>query len=53
MPREPDVKRAVSFIDGQNLFRHAKDAFGHDDTVALSGHADEFVAATVYSRSLR
>lgn len=29
MPREPDVKRAVSFIDGQNLFRHAKDAFGH------------------------
>ena len=29
MPREPDVKRAVSFVDGQNLFRHAKDAFGH------------------------
>ncbi len=22
-------KRAVSFFDGQNLFRHAKDAFGH------------------------
>ena len=22
-------ERAVSFIDGQNLFRHAKDAFGH------------------------
>ena len=21
--------RAVSFIGGQNLFRHAKDAFGH------------------------
>ena len=29
MPAEPDTKRAVSFIDGQNLFRHAKDAFGH------------------------
>ena len=29
MPDEPRVKRAVSFIDGQNLFRHAKDAFGH------------------------
>lgn len=29
MPKEPDVKRAISFIDGQNLFRHAKDAFGH------------------------
>ena len=26
---EPDIKRAVSFIDGQNLYRHAKDAFGH------------------------
>jgi uncharacterized LabA/DUF88 family protein len=25
-PAEP---RAVAFIDGQNLFRHAKDAFGH------------------------
>ena len=29
MPEEPTVKRAVSFFDGQNLFRHAKDAFGH------------------------
>ena len=29
MPREPHVKRAVSFVDGQNLYRHAKDAFGH------------------------
>lgn len=26
---EPAVKRAVSFFDGQNLYRHAKDAFGH------------------------
>ena len=29
MPAEPEKKRAVSFIDGQNLYRHAKDAFGH------------------------
>ena len=29
MACEPRVKRAVSFIDGQNLYRHAKDAFGH------------------------
>ena len=29
MPEEPEEKRAVSFFDGQNLFRHAKDAFGH------------------------
>lgn len=26
---EPAVKRAVAFVDGQNLFRHAKEAFGH------------------------
>jgi hypothetical protein len=26
---EPDVKRAIVFFDGQNLFRHAKEAFGH------------------------
>lgn len=26
---EPAVKRSVSFIDGQNLYRHAKEAFGH------------------------
>ena len=29
MPAELDIKRAVSFINGQNLCRHAKDAFGH------------------------
>ena len=29
MPKEPNVKRAISFIDGQNLFRHAEDVFGH------------------------
>ncbi len=27
--REPEEKIAYSFFDGQNLFRHAKDAFGH------------------------
>jgi uncharacterized LabA/DUF88 family protein len=26
---EPPVKRAVAFFDGQNLFHHAKAAFGH------------------------
>jgi len=26
---EPREKRAVAFIDGQNLYRHAKDAFGY------------------------
>ena len=26
---EPTVKRAVAFFDGQNLYRHAKEAFGH------------------------
>ncbi|MBI1775420.1 MAG: NYN domain-containing protein [Proteobacteria bacterium] len=26
---EPDTKRAVAFFDGQNLYRHAKDAFGY------------------------
>ena len=26
---EPELKRAVSFFDGQNLFRRAKAAFGH------------------------
>ena len=26
---EPAIKRAVSFFDGQNLFRRAKAAFGH------------------------
>ncbi|MCE2519939.1 MAG: NYN domain-containing protein [Alphaproteobacteria bacterium] len=29
MLEEPRTRRAISFIDGQNLFRHAKDAFGH------------------------
>lgn len=29
MPEEPSTKRAVAFYDGQNLFHHAKAAFGH------------------------
>jgi len=28
MPSEPAVKRAIAFVDGQNLFRCAKTAFG-------------------------
>jgi len=29
MASEPKVKYAMAFIDGQNLFQRAKDAFGH------------------------
>lgn len=29
MPTEPDIKRVVAFIDGQNLFYAAKTAFGY------------------------
>ncbi|MGH9476859.1 MAG: NYN domain-containing protein [Terriglobales bacterium] len=29
MPIEPSIKRAVVFFDGQNLFHHAKAAFGY------------------------
>jgi uncharacterized LabA/DUF88 family protein len=29
MPNEPVTKRAIAFIDGQNLFHAAKDAFGY------------------------
>lgn len=29
VPVEPAIKRVVSFIDGQNLYRAAKDAFGY------------------------
>jgi hypothetical protein len=29
MRREPIIKNAMAFIDGQNLFRHAKEAFGY------------------------
>ena len=29
MPAEPQIKRAIAFIDGQNLFLCARTAFGH------------------------
>ena len=29
MPAEPPVKQAVAFIDAQNLFHSAKEAFGY------------------------
>jgi uncharacterized LabA/DUF88 family protein len=29
MVEEPSTKYAMAFFDGQNLYRHAKDAFGH------------------------
>lgn len=29
MPSEPQIKRAVAFVDGQNLFHSAKQAFGY------------------------
>lgn len=29
MPKEPAVKRAIVFIDGQNLFYAVKNAFGY------------------------
>lgn len=29
MPDEPPVKNVMAFIDGQNLYRHAKEAFGY------------------------
>lgn len=29
MPSEPSVKRTVAFIDGQNLFHAAREAFGY------------------------
>jgi uncharacterized LabA/DUF88 family protein len=30
VPKEPPIKRAFCFIDGQNLFYAAKEAFGYD-----------------------
>jgi hypothetical protein len=27
---EPAVKRAIAFIDGQNLFHHSRNAFGYN-----------------------
>lgn len=40
MPPEPAVKRAVVFVDGQNLFHTAREAFGYTypnyDVLALA-----------------
>ncbi len=40
MPNEPRTKRTVAFVDGQNLYHAAKEAFGHFhpsyDVLALS-----------------
>jgi uncharacterized LabA/DUF88 family protein len=42
MPTEPLIKRAVAFIDGQNLYHAARESFGHTypnfDVKALSQH---------------
>ena len=41
MPVEPPAKRAVAFIDAQNLFHAAKEAFGYRhpnfDALKLAG----------------
>ena len=29
MPAEPAIKRAVIFVDGQNLYHAAREAFGY------------------------
>ena len=29
MPTEPAVKRTVAYVDGQNLYHSAREAFGH------------------------
>ena len=40
MPLEPSLKRAITFIDGQNLFHAARESFGYTypnyDVLALS-----------------
>lgn len=45
MTGEPALKRAVAFIDGQNLFHAAKEAFGHRspnyDPLTLAQHVCE------------
>ena len=29
MPRDPTIKRVTAFVDGQNLFHAAREAFGY------------------------
>ena len=33
MSGEPPTKRAVAFVDGQNLFHAAREAFGYDECI--------------------
>lgn len=45
LPAEPPVKRALAFVDGQNLYHAARAAFGHThpnyDVRALSAKVCE------------
>ena len=45
MPEAPAVKRAAAYIDGQNLYHSAREAFGHPypnyDVSALAGRLCE------------
>ena len=40
MPIEPEIKRAITFIDGQNLYRCVKNVYGYTypnyDVIKLS-----------------
>ena len=43
MNREPPAKRAVAFVDGQNLFHAAREAFGNSyPNYDVSALAEQF-----------
>ncbi len=53
MPNEPAIKRAVVFVDGQNLFYAAKNAFGYaypNFNVISLAHQNAFDVALVFSQ---
>jgi hypothetical protein len=60
MPTEPAVKRTIAFVDGQNLFHAAKEAFGYehpkgiDVRLALDilglGHRNSYDVALVFGQ---
>ncbi len=62
MPAEPAVKRAIAFVDGQNLFHNARSVFGYiageekgiDVRLALdaldAAHRREFDVALIFSQ---
>lgn len=64
MAEEPAIKRTVAFYDGQNLYRHAKDAFGYHhpnyhtknlfqaicDDLGLQNHGVRFYTGTPDSK---